>query len=190
MTTTTGYFNKGGERRPRRAGFTLVEILVSMGLASMILVSVLSSFIFFGKSSSSVGTYSDMSRESRRTLELLAQDIRMAEDVIVAQPYRLILQEPASIGGNRVWYEFDIDELNFTRTEMNGLTVVQQKTLLNNVELFNFAYYNIRGDLTTKLIEAKSVRIDAEMARYVTGLRNTDYIISARFMMRNREVSQ
>jgi len=190
MTTITGSFKPVRRHDKRCDGFTLVELLVSMSLAAMIMVSVLSSFIFFGKSSSSVGTYSDMSRESRRTLELLAQDIRMAEDVIVTGAYELILQEPASIGGNRVWYEFDIDDLTFTRTEMNGLTVVDQRTLLNNVELFNFAYYNIRGEKTTKLIEAKSVRIDAEMARYVTGLRNTDYIISARFMMRNRDVSE
>jgi hypothetical protein len=63
------------------------------------------------------------------------------------------------------------------------------------VEQFTFGFFDPLGSslpLSTEslLLSVKSVQIDAEMLRSVSQVKATDYIISARFMMRNRPVTK
>ena len=70
----------------RTAGFTLVELLVGMGLSLMIMGAVLSSYIFLGRNfTRSLGLSSanepTLESQGRRTLAYFAQDVRMAGSV-------------------------------------------------------------------------------------------------------------
>ena len=61
-----------------RRGFTLVELLISAGLAGFILTAVLTTFLFLGRSGANIQNYNDMEGQARRGLEQFAQDVRHA----------------------------------------------------------------------------------------------------------------
>jgi len=67
--------------------------------------------------------------------------------------------------------------------------------LLDGVGQFAFAFFDPLGrklpfSSPSLLLSIKSVQIDSELLRELSGTDATDYIISARFMMRNRPVTQ
>ena len=77
MTTSLNNRATRSIRRPR-AGFTLVEVMISAGLAGAVLVAVLTSFLMIGRSGAVLYNYIGMEEEARRGLEKFGQDTRMA----------------------------------------------------------------------------------------------------------------
>ena len=62
----------------RPAGFTLMEILVGLGLASVVLVIVIGIFTSMGKSFTTQNAAADAQQTARAAVELMIQEIRMA----------------------------------------------------------------------------------------------------------------
>ncbi len=60
----------------RNAGFTLPEVMLSVGAGVLILVSVMTIFIFINRALDATGNYEELDRQSRRALDLMSQDIR------------------------------------------------------------------------------------------------------------------
>ncbi|MBC8003476.1 MAG: prepilin-type N-terminal cleavage/methylation domain-containing protein [Opitutaceae bacterium] len=60
----------------RRPAFTLVEMLVSMGAGSVVMLAVCSTFFFFAKATISLSNYSDLDNASRNALDTITRDIR------------------------------------------------------------------------------------------------------------------
>ncbi len=52
----------------------------------------------------------------------------------------------------------------------------------------NYYRYN-RDELALNPLETKHIQLEAKLQRNVLGITNTNYIISARFMMRNKDVT-
>lgn len=184
--------------RSSRRAFTLVELIVSTGLLGMVMVSMVSTFIVFASGSSGVAAYTQMSRQSRKALEYFARDIRSAGDVTSASQYDLIIDVPQDdyYDGGTVQYTFDEDFGIFSRVVRDKLDVVSSnEILLDGVEQFTFGFFDPLGqpldhDTESLLLSVKSVQVDAEMLRSISRSEATDYIISARFMMRNRPVTK
>lgn len=186
--------------RPR--GFTLVELMISMALLMMALASITGTFMLFARSSVSVGEYVEMSHDSRMALEIFSRDVRSAEslqvvgaervDGVVSTESGVIFTYPAYHGDRQVQYRYNSDENTLYRIEFNegGRS---RKELLSGLRLFELRFYQTPGDdfsstsgpLASVDTWAKSIQLDAELIRTVVALDNTDYIISARFMMRN-----
>jgi len=78
MACTTILSPNGKLKRPRTAGFTLVELIISMALSLVIGAGVFSIFIMIARSSLRVVNYSVMESQTRRAFEQLAIDSRMA----------------------------------------------------------------------------------------------------------------
>ncbi|MGZ0657203.1 PulJ/GspJ family protein [Coraliomargarita sp. W4R53] len=184
--------------RSSRRGYTLVELIVSTGLLGMVMVSMVSTFIVFASGSTGVAAYTQMSRQSRKALEYFSRDIRSASDVTSASQYDLIINIPEDeyYDGGTVQYTLDEDLGIFSRVVRDKLDVVSSnEILLDGVEQFTFGFFDPLGqplDHATEslLLSIKSVQIDSEMVRSVSRSEATDYIISARFMMRNRPVTK
>jgi type II secretory pathway component PulJ len=62
----------------RSAGFTLVDILVGLGLAAVIMVIVVGIFTTMAKSYTTQNVAADVQQITRAAVELMAQEIRMA----------------------------------------------------------------------------------------------------------------
>lgn len=184
--------------RRASAAFTLTELMMATAISGLVLASMVSTFFVFAVGSKSVGAYTMMSNDSRLVLEHFARDIRAAEDVTQADASTLTVQTPTTsfYNGTSVTYDYDEDTKFLSRIEEDDSgTAISNKTLLQGVEQFTFSYFDPLGaklslNTASILLSVKSVQVDAEMERSVSRTEATDYIISARFMMRNRPVTE
>jgi len=185
-------------RQSRLRAYTMVELIVSTGLLGLVMVSMVGTFMVFASGSKGVAAYTEMSQQSRKAMELFARDIRSADDVTAATPHNVLVDLPdgAYYGGGTAQYTFDQDLGIFSRIIRDASNLVSSnEILLDGVEQFAFGYFDPLGqplsfDQASLLLSVKSVQIDAEMVRTVSRTEATDYIISARFMMRNRPVTE
>ena len=202
MTTTSIRRCVARPMRLRREGFTLVELMVALGISTFAIIAMFSAFLVFVRGSLSVTNYSEMSAQSRKTLEIFARDVRMAESIsvtgaqsrdggsIVFTDDSITLSYPSAVSIAPVTYTFTGD--TFER-EQSGVT----DDVLVGVRNMEIRFYESPGATFTSTAGpvasvnnwTKSLQIEAELVRNVgkaAGQQvNTDYIISARFMKRN-----
>lgn len=179
-------------------GYTMVELIVATGLMGIVMVSMVGTFMVFASGSKGVAAYTEMSQQSRKALELFARDIRASEDVTTATQHDVVvvIPEDTYYSGGTAQYTFDQDLGLFSRViRDNSGVVTSNQILLDGVELFAFGYFDPLGQSLdyakeSLLLSVKSIQIDAEMVRAVSQNEATDYIISARFLMRNRPVTE
>lgn len=183
-----------------QSGFTLVEIIVATSLSLILLASVFATFLSFAESIKKVGAYSEMNQQSRFLLETFARDVRVAEDITAATANSIVIQLPstAPYNGNTVEYTYDSGLEIFSRLERDsgGVQVGASRILLDGVTQFAFSYFNPLGDALdistdSLLLSVKGVQLEAELYREVIGSGVvSEYVISGRFTMRNRPVTQ
>lgn len=172
----------------RCAGFTLVEMMVVVVLLGIISAMMMPTLVFFSKSMLGVGNYAEMGADSRTALEVFSRDLHVASGLNAASASSLTLTLPSELNSAVVVYTYDSSAQELTRAAtISGSTVTQQ--LFGDVDSFEFIYYNRLGvDVTASasiLSQTKSVQINAKLLKELAQLENTDYIISARFLMRN-----
>jgi len=197
--------SSGSDRR----GFTLVEVMVSIGIFSIIIASILSTFLVFMKGSLSVGAYAEMSSQSRKALELFSRDVRAAESLTVKNALEsggevytvsgITLFYPEYYGSDReVSYEYVYDSVKkkyaFIRSvTYDGTTTSEDMFPRSDIPQLKIKFYQtpgsdfaaVPGPVASVDTWTKSMQLDAELIQQVGQTDNTDYIISARFMMRN-----
>jgi len=164
-----------------RTGFTLVELMIALTILAFGMAGAYTAISLLGKGSESVVSYAEMNGQSRKLLYSLGRDVRGAEDVKVANANRF---EVVDLDGNRILYDYDANGDKLTRTE-NGDTQV----ILSNVAECRFRYYTFRQVETSRPVEVKHVQLQARMRRPILSITTSDDIVTARFMMRNHEVS-
>lgn len=178
----------------RSSGFTLVEVMITVTILSFVLAAMLASFVFFSKGSVSLGQYVTMSSASRYGLELLARDLHGAETITAAGKQSLTVTMPADAGGSTIEYSYDatLDELTRKVTDSSGTS--DSDVIFDHLTEFDIYYYDRLDneiDRSTSSLQAdviaqgKSVLVKAKLVKKAINKENTDYIISARFMMRN-----
>ena len=183
-------FNKRSPVRKIR-GFTLMEIVVSIGIFSMVMASMIPTFIVFTKGMASLGNYANMSMSSRNALEHFSRDVHTAETLLVATAYEITVVLPSDAGSFVINYEYDADAGSFTRKKYaeDGVTLLTTRVLFSDVSELNIVFYNrLDVDVTdeaTILTETKTIQLNAKLVKKVINQNTTDYIISARFLMRN-----
>src|SRR5947209_1498900 len=65
----------------KKAGFTLLEVLIATTLMGFVMLGVLTSFVFIARSYASIGNYSEMNGRGRNFLERFGRDVRQATAV-------------------------------------------------------------------------------------------------------------
>lgn len=136
MTTSS----KSGSLVIRRRGFSLVEMMVTVGLFSLILAAIIPAFNLFGRSIIGLGNYSVMSQESRRSLEILARDIHAAESLSVATEHELTLTLPVDLGGGVVNVVYSPVDKTVVRTVTPTSGAVSSREILSDVSEFSFIF--------------------------------------------------
>lgn len=181
-------------RDPRRAqrAFTLVEIMIGATLSSFILLAVLTTFLFMGRSGVNVQNYADMESQSRRALETFAEDVRQASAITWTTNQNITL----TVNGASVTYAYSSGAKTFSRTA-GGTT----RTLITGItaNTFTFRAFNIAGtelalataaNLSAANSSTKQLQISLECMRSnVTAVAVTNTVLSARFILRNKVVT-
>lgn len=195
-----------------KAGFTMAEVLVATVISVFILASSYATIISLAKGSESMINFTEMNTQTRQALELFGRDARMGGTVHSFSKTKFTtLRELWDNGSNKyveryITYEYVPSAGTFTRTiqgvaivkgaEVPG-TVIRRETLLFDVEEMNFYYYRLvdpeipnYDPIARTVLEVKHVQLEAKLKRTVLNLDNTNYILSARFMMRNKNVGE
>lgn len=158
-----------------------MEVMVAMTIGTFMLASAYATIMSLAKGSQSVINFTEMNTQTRHALEVFGRDSRMAEDVKLSQSARTVLV----VDGDEVEYQFVSAAKIMTRTVNGGTPDV----LLFDVDELLFNYYTLRHGVTSSPLEVKHIQLEAKLERRVLNIANTNYIISARFMMRNKHVS-
>lgn len=186
----------------RRAGFTLVEVMIAASLGSFVLLGVLTTFLMLGRSGVAAQNYSQMESDARRGLEEFAQDIRMANDITLngSSPYTSItLTMPATTppgnyasNGNQVTYAFDSSTSGATATSLyqlpgNSSSVATKRVLVRKVASLTFTFFDRLDNSTTTTTSIKRVQISMQLRNTGNTLvAETDTIVSANAILRNK----
>ena len=186
-------------RDPRRAGFTLVELIAASGLSAIILTGLLSSFVLLGKNSYNAANYSMMEAESRRALELFTEEARMADNLTWNNAYSVTLSVVTASGvSTSVTYAYDNGTNGntakcFYRKTGTATSTDTPLILVRNVTDFAFRRYKIVNgtDFTaTNDLETKQLQIALRTVRTgSTTVNATNAVLSARVVLRNKRVS-
>jgi type II secretory pathway pseudopilin PulG len=174
-------------QRRRSAGFSLVELLISLGLMMMLTLALLTSFVFIARGDRSLTNYGDMNSQARLMLERLGADLRSATDVTNFNSTSLTLtvpSNPAVSATHDVVWSYDAGSRTVTRQDTSTTT-----TYTRDVETFSFYYANGNNVATTSLVEVKQVQVSLRMLRLVAGTITSEYVISTQFTMRAKSTT-
>jgi type II secretory pathway pseudopilin PulG len=171
----------------RRAGFSLVELMISLTLVMLLTLALLTSYVFIARGDRSLQNYGDMNAQARKLLERLGEDLRAATDVTNFTEATLTLTVPTNVTGTTtqdVTWEYDSVAGTVTREDSSGTT-----TLARDVNTFGLYYANGNNVETTSLVEVKQVQLSLRMLRLVAGTVTSEYVISAQFTMRAKSTA-
>ncbi|NDV62957.1 prepilin-type N-terminal cleavage/methylation domain-containing protein [Puniceicoccales bacterium CK1056] len=187
-----------------KAGFSLAELVIAMTIASFVLTASYATVISLAKGSQSMINFSEMNNQTRYAIEVFGRDSRMASNVIAAETTTFTSRNSLwdettkAYRDYEVTYKFISSAGTFKRTvyDVASGALVEDRILLYDVQDLKFTYYSLINQSnplvspeTTRLLEIKHVQVEAELQREVLNVTNTNYIISARFMLRNKDVS-
>ena len=118
-------------------------------------------------------------------MDIFASDGRMADDVSVSNS-GIVTFTAYAASNNKMTVNYVFDNLaeKVIRTYDGASTVS-----LRNVNRFGLSFFDLTRNATMNLLSVKEVQIEAILLKKVLTLSNTDEIISARFILRNRRVS-
>lgn len=185
MTTTTP---RAETQRPDRyrAGFTLPEVLITLLISSVILAAVFSSYIFLAKSCISIMDYSDMDTEARASLEVFSREVRQAQDISGFSANGCTLTVPMLGSSYTVNYTY----VPADRTFYRAYGTSQEKALITGVDSFTLQRFNLNHLAAANDLETKQLQLDVLAERAGNPkFRATNNVLSARFIMRNKQVS-
>lgn len=166
----------------RNGGFSLVELLISLGLIMMLTLALLTSYVFILRGDQSVSNYSEMNAQARKLLEVLGNDLRTATDVTNFTATSLTLTVPTTPAGTAVQdviWEYDSTAGTLSREDSTST-----KVYARDVQTVSFFYANSANVQTTSLVEVKQVQISLRILRLVASAVTSEYVISAQFTMR------
>ncbi len=168
-------------------GFTLPELLVTVGVGSIVFIAVASLSSYTGRSFASLGNYAELDRNSRNALDILTRDIRQVNFVDGFTSTSLVFEDSDQ---KTLIFIYDPNRKIFYRVK-EGVTNI----LLTGCDELVFKTYQrnpIPGsyDLvpTTNAVTCKAIDVSWICSRKVlNGLINTESIQTARIVIRKQK---
>jgi prepilin-type N-terminal cleavage/methylation domain-containing protein len=206
MTISTPRTNRprlpGRRVRRGRAGFTLVEVLVSATISAFIMAGILSALVMVGRSGYLSSSYSELANETRRALDTFGQDVRKAANIRWNSSQSVTLYVATSTNST-VTTTYAYDSVASSKTYQCFYRVLGEAdsteprfVLMRNVDpSFAFSRYKLEqsgkednpagSDLETKQLQL-TMRASRVGAKVIAANQSS---ISARYILRNKRVS-
>lgn len=169
----------------RPPGFTLVELLVSMGIGLAVLAAVAGTFITQSKYFNVQEQINEMQQNARGAMDIMVREIKMAGykpaggtfNGVTYNTSQLVIEadldasgaiSTASTSNEQITYAHDDANKQVTRKIGTGTAQV----LADNITAFTFQYLDVNGAATTVTANIRQVRLNIT-AR--TARRDPDY---------------
>jgi Tfp pilus assembly protein PilW len=187
--------------RQRARAFTLVEVMVGLGLSSLVLAAVASLIMYASKSSLAMVNYVDLDGKSRYALDVISREIRESTALLAFQtnlPTKFLTLTNANQAAT-VTITYDGN----ARTLVLSKTGETNKTVLTECETWNFSLYqrtpyitstnvlyypatNTAGTLSVSL--CKLINLSWKCSRTIFAQKvNTESVQSAQIILRNKQ---
>jgi hypothetical protein len=182
------------------AGVSLVEVMVAMGLGSLVLASVASLSLYGTQSSMALVNYSDLDSKSRYGLDVISREIRQATAVVamdVSSNKSLTLTN-ASLGlSSRLTWNAGARTLTLERTGQAPLTALtecdqwnfslyQRTPFITPTNVFFYPATNSSGVLDLTL--CKLINMSWKCSRQIMAKKlNTESVQGAQLVLRNKQ---
>jgi prepilin-type N-terminal cleavage/methylation domain-containing protein len=175
----------------RPHGFTLLELLVAVGVGSLVLAGAVTMFISGQANFASLGNYTELSNQSRLALDRMSRDIREASQVLSWQANgsgsTLVLTN--ALRSTQITYSWN----RTNRLLSCSITGQPDKNYLSGCDSWTCSFYqrtpstNWTMFITTNLVECKMVTMTWKCSRSVLGRKlNTENMVTAQIVLRNK----
>ncbi len=168
---------------------SLVELMIGVGVGSLVLLSVTAVFLTSNRSFVAMGNYVSMEQNSRGALDQMTRDIRRAKNLVSFATNQLVFNLS---GTTNLIYAYDPASRRLTQWKTGGQTNV----LLSECDSLSFSMYtNIPqpgGVLsnTTSVAQGKCISVAWKCSRAILGRKaNTEDMQEAVIVIRNKPVS-
>jgi len=168
---------------PRCRAMTLVELMVSTGLAGLLATIAMMLMYYAAHNFAAMANYVDLDRRSRNTLDKMTSEIRQADKLNTYSTNQLVFQ----FGGTTLTYTYNSTNKTLTRT-YNGTTT----ELLNECQNLQFLMFQ-RNTVSNSWAQlavtdpalCKEVELTWTCSRKILGkAANSESVQSARVVMR------
>jgi Tfp pilus assembly protein PilW len=171
-------------RVDRRQAFTLLETVISTGIATVVLGAVAILGYFSANSFAAMGNYADLDAASRHALDTMSREIRSTRHLTSFSTTSLTFQDYDT---NSLTYVYDSTARTLTRQKGGTNTVLLQQCDYLNFDISqrnpssNFTFYAASGASTAKLID-----LSWRCSRTILGAKiNTESVQTAKIVIRN-----
>jgi hypothetical protein len=166
---------------------TIPEVIIALGVGSLLFVALLSFSAFAGRSFAAITNYSELDSKSRSALDYLSRDVRRSARLTSFSSSRIQMVDAA---GALIEYRFDSAAKALYRVAGG-----QTKELLSGVDWLRFRIFQrtpVGGTYdqfpaSAGTATAKVVQIDWICSRSILGTRqNTESVQSAKIVLRQK----
>ncbi len=178
--------------KTRRAAFTLVEMMVAVGISSMVLLGIGSFSCYSGRSFAAMSNYVDLDRKSRNALDRMSRDIRQSNFLssystnISGLIQTIVLND---YDGVNLTYAYNPAAKTLTRTKAGN-----SNTLLSECDTFSFGVFQRtpKGGTyeqfpTGSSSTCKVIQLNWICSRKIFGSKvNTESVQSAKIVIRKK----
>src|SRR5437867_3608693 len=105
----------------RSVAFTFLEVLVAVGIGSVLLAAVGTLAMFTARSFVAAGNYADLDRASRKALDIMSREVRQCLALTAYTTNKLTLTD---IDNNTLIFEYSTSTKKLTRQKTNTTTVL------------------------------------------------------------------
>lgn len=188
-------------RRNAQRGFTLAEMMVGMALSAMLMLAVLSAYIFLGRNLTRLIQYHSLESKSRQALAYITNDVKLAT-AVASTPTGSSLT--LTLPSGNVTYTYDSANKRLTRTFGSNPTQVLLADVGTgssrkiNCTALNFDYYTTTGGDPTDQnssstyvpLSIKQIQVSFTIEAGNTGSGTFVRLqaVSARCILRNRQL--
>jgi hypothetical protein len=182
-------------RRKLIIGFTMVEMLVSVGLGIILLSGVMILYINGIRSFVAMGNYQNLDAKSCNTLDVLSREIRNSTVLLSYVPSQSLTLSNASARNG-------LGQINVIKYDPTARTLVLKRTgqsdltNLTECDRWSFAIYNrvpitsstnISFNAATNATDCKLINMSWKCSRTVLGTKlNTESVQTAQIVLRNK----
>jgi type IV pilus assembly protein PilW len=153
-------------------GFTLVELMVSMGIGMMILAAVTTTFMSQTRIYNAQEQINEMQQNARGVLDIISREVKMAGynpgggsfDGVTYNSTQLLIQadldssgtiSTSSTASEQITYAYDVVNKRITRAVGSAAAQI----LANNITVFTFSYLDATTGATTISANIRQVTI-------------------------------
>jgi type II secretory pathway pseudopilin PulG len=165
-------------------GFTLVEMMVAMGLGVFVLAVVATLTVYTARSFVAMGNYNDLDRASTHALDSMNREVRQAAELVSYATNRIELR---LLDGTPLIYNYNPKAGTLTQTKGGNREVLLQQCDFLRFNVYqrnpsnNFKFYPTAVPSQVKLLD-----VSWRCSRQILGQKvNTESVQTSKIVIRN-----